>query len=391
MAKGGEAVARDASGRTVFVADALPGETVSVELTAEKKRFARARTVEVLEPSPDRVESTCAAVAAGCGGCDLRHATPDAQRRYKAQIVVDALERIGRLTNVPEVEVLALGDEGYRTNVRAAVVDGRAGYRMRNANDVVVPDACPVAHPMVGELLVEGRFGSADEVVLRAGTRTGERLALLSPSAAHALLPDDVRVVGSDELRAGRRAWFHENAAGRPWRISATSFFQSRPDGADALVELVGEMAAEVVRLDGDTHVVDLYAGVGLFAGTVGAECRVTAVERSDSSIADARVNLADQIEADRATVVRAKVEKWSPAPADLVIADPSRQGLGADAVNVIARTAAPTVVLVSCDPAALGRDAQLLAEAGYHLDRITALDLFTQTSHIETVARFRR
>jgi tRNA/tmRNA/rRNA uracil-C5-methylase (TrmA/RlmC/RlmD family) len=133
--------------------------------------------------------------------------------------------------------------------------------------------------------------------------------------------------------------------------------------------------------------VVDAYAGVGLFAATVARDADIVAVERGASSIADARVNLHGL----RARVVRCDVERFRPVPADLVIADPARAGLGRVAVDRLAATGAPRLVLVSCDPAAFARDVGLLARAGFALDSVTLVDLFGHTSHIELVSSFRR
>jgi 23S rRNA (uracil1939-C5)-methyltransferase len=139
--------------------------------------------------------------------------------------------------------------------------------------------------------------------------------------------------------------------------------------------------------LPGDGHLVDLYGGVGLFAGALGGRSQVTLVEQSASSVADARVNLADQ----PARIVRADVDHWGAARADVVIADPPRAGLGARGVDKVVATHAARLVLVSCDPAALGRDARLLADAGYDLAGSTLVDLFPHTSHVEVVTRFDR
>jgi 23S rRNA (uracil1939-C5)-methyltransferase len=231
----------------------------------------------------------------------------------------------------------------------------------------------------------EGRFGTASEVTLRCGARTGERVAVVAPNADGVSLPDDVRVVGDDELRAGRRAWFHEEVADVRFRISAASFFQARPDGADALVAAVRDAVGDV---DDRCRVVDAYAGVGLFSATVASGARsIVAVERSASSVADARVNLA----ALPARVVRSDVERFRPTPADVVVADPARAGLGRVAVERLAATGAPALALVSCDPASFARDVGLLARAGYALDRATIVDLFGHTSHVEVVSAFRR
>ena len=105
----------------------------------------------------------------------------------------------------------------------------------------------PSRHPLLDELIVEGDFADAAEATLRVGAATGERLALIAPSRDGVRLPDDVRVVGADELAAGKRAWIHDVVAGRTWRISAESFFQTRPDGAAALLDVVRTLAADVL------------------------------------------------------------------------------------------------------------------------------------------------
>ncbi|HEX9969050.1 MAG TPA: TRAM domain-containing protein, partial [Acidimicrobiales bacterium] len=226
VAAGGDAIARDEAGRVVFVEGALPGETVRVAVTGERRDFLRGRVVEVLAPSPDRVAPPCAEVGRGCGGCPWQGVAVDAQRRLKRDVVVDALRRVGRVTSPPVVDsVLSVPASGYRTSVRVGVVDGRAGYRMRHSHDLVAVEGCTVAHPLVEELIRQGRFDGCDEVVLRAGARTGERLVLARPSAAGVSVPAGVVVVGEDAPRSRlKRAAFHEVVAGRRWRISAGSF-----------------------------------------------------------------------------------------------------------------------------------------------------------------------
>ncbi len=383
IAAGGDGLGREAGGRVVFVPGALPGERVSVELHQQKKDFARGHLLEVLQASDDRAEPPCRFVAAGCGGCDWQHVTAAAQRRLKAAIVADALRRQAHL-EVAVDEGPELPTSGYRTTVRGVAVGGRFGFRRRASHDVLEVGPCFVADPLIDELIVGGTFPDG-EVVLRAGARTGERLAIVHGHTSTVTLPDDVRVVSSAELSSGRRAWYHEEVAGFRWRISARSFFQARPDGAEALVDAV--RAAADAALPPAGHLTDLYGGVGLFARTLQSGGPVTLVEDSASSAADARVNLADL----DARVVRADVDHWGASPADLVVADPPRQGLGAKAILRIAATHTPRLVLVSCDPAALGRDAKLLAGAGYDLVSCQLVDLFPHTSHVEVVSRFDR
>lgn len=384
MAAGGDAIARDAGGRVVFVSGALPGELVRVELSDERRDFARARTLEVVEASPDRVVPPCPHLSAGCGGCGWQHVAPSAQPALKAGIVADALRRLAGL-GIAVDAAPPLPGGAQRTTVRVAVgPGGRLGYRPARSHDVVEVGSCQVAHPLIEELLAVAEPGDARELTLRCGARTGERMVVASPRAEGVAVPDDVVVVGNDELARGRRAWITEEAAGRRWRISARSFFQSGPEAAEALVHAVaaavGEPPGEGERL------VDLYGGVGLFAATVGAGRRTTLVERSASSVADARTNLAGS----GARVLRLDVDRWRPSRAEVVVADPPRSGLGKAAVAAVVATGAPRVVLVSCDAASLGRDASLLGAAGYTLESCSIVDSFPHTPHVEVVSAFR-
>ena len=316
-------------------------------------------------------------------------------------MVADALRRLGRIPEPTVRPAPALPDEGFRTTLRLGVAHGRAGLRAAASHDVVVIDHCVVAHPSLDELVVEGRFGAATEVTLRVGATTGERLALVAPTAEGVELPDDVVVVGADELAAGRRAWIHEEVAGRRWRVSAESFFQTRSDGAAMLVDVVHEAALDVLEgalpgpggsTDRPRTLVDAYCGVGLFAGSLldrvpaeGPRWRAMGVERGRSSVADARRNLGDL----PVRVIGSSVERFRAPRADLVVADPSRAGLGRRGVEVLASTRSPRIVLVSCDAASLGRDAALLAARGYGLVESVVVDLFPHTSHVEVVSRF--
>jgi len=369
VAVGGAGIARDGDGRVVFVEGALVGERVSVEIVETKKSFRRGRVLDVLEPAPGRVLPSCPEIANGCGGCDLAHASHAAQREMKAAMVADSLRRLGRLADLPDIDPGPdLATTGFRTTIRAAVVDGRAGLRHRRSHDVVTVASCEVAHPVVEGMLVDGRYGDADEVTIRVGANTGEQAVFVGGSE-----PDEGTVI-------------HEEIAGRRFRISPRSFFQTRADGAAALVSVVDE----AIGPDPTGTLVDLCSGVGLFAATIGDRFdRVVTVESNRSSVADARVNLAHL--GDRVAVRSSTFERWTPEPADVVIADPSRAGLGKEGVANVAATGAPLVVLISCDAGSLGRDAGLLTAAGYRLDAITLVDLFPNTAHVEVVSTYRR
>jgi 23S rRNA (uracil1939-C5)-methyltransferase len=394
LVAGGTALSRRADGQIVLVTGALPGELA--EVTIDTRHGAdRGTVVRIVEPAPDRITPTCPHVFDGCGGCDLAAFEHAALGNAKVELVTDSLRRIGHWVE-PVVRVgPSLPPWTFRTTLRLAITNGRAGMRRAASNDVVELDHCAVAHPLLDELVADGTFGDATEVTLRVGAATGERHAVITPTSDGVRLPDDVRVVGRDELAAGKRSWIHDVVAGRRWRISAESFFQTRPDGARALVDTVTAMSADVLDAPTDASgrartLLDAYSGVGLFAGCLldGRDgWRVVAAESNLAAAADARVNLADLDTKVRPTTV----ERLRAMRADLVVADPSRAGLGPRAATVLAATGAHRIVLVSCDPAAAGRDVSLLAGLGYHPVESIVVDLFPHTHHTEVVTRFDR
>lgn len=383
MVAGGSALCRDAGGRIVLVDGALPGERLSVEVEDEGDSLGQ--LAAVLERAPGRVDPPCPFVAQGCGGCDWQHAAPDVQSEMRLEIVTDALRRLGRLSDAVVRPGPPIGAERSRNTLRLAVDDGRLGLRARGTNDVVPVDDCLVVVPGLAELLVPGVVdpGSATEVTLRVADGTGERLLLAAPTAAGVLAPEDVAVIGADELAGGRRKWFFAEVAGHRLRVSASSFFQTRGSGAEALVAIV---AGQVGGSPEGTFV-DLYGGVGLFAVTVAGERRIVLVERSAAAAADARQNLAGR----PAKVIAKPVERWRPVPAAVVVADPARAGLGKAGVQRTVATGAGRVVLISCDAASLGRDTAALAAAGYDHVESVVVDMFGHTGHVEVVTRFDR
>lgn len=347
MVAGGDALARDDDGRVVFVSGALPGERVLARVTETRRDFARAVAVDIVDASPERVSPPCAALAAGCGGCPWQHLVPEAQVRHKVELVLDALRRIARLADPPTPRPVPLAGPALRTTARLAVTtDGRAGQRRRGraGGGAVVPtDACLVAHPLLEELVVAGHYPGAGEVLLRVGVASGERLVRPRSRAASVVVPDGVVVVGSGPTAgAAGGATVHEEVAGRRLRISADSFFQPGPVAAAALVEAVDAAVGDDLPAGG--HLVDAYAGVGLFASVLGHRhgARVTAVEHHPPALADARANLSDL----DACVVSAEVGRWSAEPGapsiDVVVADPARPGLARPGVAAVVATAAP-------------------------------------------------
>jgi tRNA/tmRNA/rRNA uracil-C5-methylase (TrmA/RlmC/RlmD family) len=335
VAHGGHCVARLPEGRVVFVRHALPGERVVLEVTegTDGDRFWRADAVEVLEPSPDRVQPPCPFSGPGrCGGCDFQHVALARQRSLKADVVSEQLERLAGLqveVTVEEVPGLPPHEHDglrWRTRQRFVELPGeRHGMRKHRSHDVVEVDDCLIA-------------GAPTDHVVR----------------------------------------------GVQLEVEDAGFWQVHPGAPEVLVETVLD---QLQPRAGET-VLDLYAGVGLFArflAEVTGSRGVTLVESDERACGHATRNVPG------ATVLRGDVAVvlggLSPDPVDLVVLDPPREGARRPVVEAVVARRPRAVAYVACDPAALARDLRTFAEHGYALDRLRALDLFPMTHHVECVA----
>jgi 23S rRNA (uracil1939-C5)-methyltransferase len=379
---GGETLARDADGRVVFVRGGLPGELVDLRITEQKHDWSRGVAVHVHERSEHRVDPPCPHRIAGCGGCDWQHLSIRAQSGAKTDIVVDALRRTAKLSDANVVTGPSVPSEGYRTTIRV-IGDrhGRAAYRREGSHEAVEADGCMVAHPRLRQVIESMLITPDLEVTLRTSVATQEVTARWEAQLGE---------VGGldDHVMCGPNAHLTEIVSGSKFRVSSASFFQSGPAAAALLVDAVQRAAPELERAG---TVVDAYAGVGLFAAAaVRPEAFVITVENSKAAVADCKVNLKGRT----ASIVLSEFGRWRPpadVSADVVIADPARTGLGKPGVATILGIGAPVVVLVSCDPVALARDAQLLQRNGYRHERTEVIDLFPHTHHVEAVTRFVR
>ena len=394
---GGDGMARLTDGRVIFVGGTITGERVRVELTTNKKDFARGRAVEVLDASAHRVAAPCKFVAAGCGGCSWQHIAVSEHMSTKVAIVHEALRRTAKISETDALALVKIGgsvsSHASRTTLRMAVLpNGKLGFRRGLSNELIETSPCLVAHDLLNEMIASARVKNATEVTLRCGASSGDRGVWLHDEHGHgqiAGLPGDVGV--------GIESLVHEVVSHVKLRVMMTSFFQSSLEAAELLVDAVRSAAGERALSGVDGRVIDAYGGVGLFAATLlSPDVPVTLVESSESSCRDAAVNLASHLSQTRNTdspseVIRKNVEQWTPVTAGLVIADPARTGLGPLAVSRLVATNAPQIVLVSCDAVAGARDLRLLIDAGYELIQVTVLDLFPHTPHIETVSVLQR
>lgn len=363
LAHGGAGVGR-LEGKVVFCAGGIPGDTVLASVTADKGRFIEAETAQVLNPSPDRVEPPCP-VFDRCGGCDWQMLSLDGQRTAKAETVRSQLRHLGGFEDPPVEMTRAVGPGfRYRNRIDLRVAEGKPALYEAGSHRPVPIEDCPLVVEPIARRIAELRPASGvDRITLRASTITGEMAEL--------------------HRRRGRwdRGRIHEMVAGRRFQITGRAFFQVNTGGADALVALVSELGIGPA----DT-LLDGYAGGGLFSATVGAGAgRVVAVESDHRALADLAGN------APEAEVIARPFEEAEPGPVDAAVVDPPRSGLGHKGVDSLVASTPRQIAYVSCDPASLARDLRLLVESGYRLEKVTPVDMFPQTHHVEAVALLRR
>ncbi|KOV31084.1 class I SAM-dependent RNA methyltransferase [Streptomyces sp. H021] len=413
VAHGGHCIARTAEGRVLFVRHTLPGEKVVARVTEGDvdSRFLRADAITVLDASKDRVEAPCPYAGPGkCGGCDWQHAKPGAQRRLKGEVVAEQLKRLAGLTAEEAgwdgTVMPAEGDKlpagqvpQWRTRVQYAVdEDGTVGLRKHRSHEIEPIDHCMIAAPGVSELGIEKQdWPQMATVEAIAASGSQDRQVVLTPRPGGRLplveLDKPVSVLRVEEKDGGvhrvhGRPFVRERADGRTYRVGMGGFWQVHPQAADTLIKAVmqglmprkGEMA------------LDLYCGVGIFAGALaerlGETGAVLGIESTKRAVEDARHNLADF---PRVRIEQGKVETVLPktgiTECDLVVLDPPRAGAGKQTVRHVAGLSARRIAYVACDPAALARDLGYFKEHGYKPRTLRVFDLFPMTHHVECVA----
>lgn len=394
MAYGGEALGRSSEGRMVFVPFGLPGETVRVEVVDSRKRWARARLIEVDERSPDRQEPRCPHFEV-CGGCHYQHIPYETQLAFKQEILVDQLSRLGKFSDPPVHQIVA-SPSPWGTRSKASFTltkDGKLAYHGQSPEILVPVEECPILRPELDSLRQSLQLDSlpgVDRVILRTSD-SGDMLIfegnLDEDFSFHFDLP--ISVVWIDEkgvsiLSGSDQLLYSIN--GLDFVVSAGSFFQVNT----ALVPDLVQHVLSLLHPQPGQRILDAYAGVGLFSKFLAEEgASVTAVEASPWACRDFELNL-DPYE--DIAIYEAGVEEALPAlghTPDSILLDPPRSGLGKEARQQLLSLQVPTIVYVSCDPATLARDARFFREAGYEPASFTPFDLFPQTYHIETVSHW--
>ncbi|MEO8550721.1 MAG: TRAM domain-containing protein [Kofleriaceae bacterium] len=381
LAAGGDGVGRDDAGRVTFVPLTAPGDRVRVELSEQKKSFARGELVEVLTASPDRVEPPCPYFKAGCGGCQWQHVSRDAQLAAKHAIVVQAFKRLA----VPVEPIVAPAPPlGWRRRARFHVEAGRVGLYHRRTNRILALAHCPQLEPALdaayAAIVEAGRHAPLPDgdLALLRGHQGDIAIAFERPWRAAATLVGKAGIVGilAGDVATGTTAIEVEpGLVGTPW-----DFAQASTDGNAALIGL-----ARSALGPGPGNLLELYAGAGNF--TRGFTADGWTVTPSDV-VAPPR--MPPRFHTGHADRVLAQIIGRGKDTFDAIVLDPPRAG-AAEAIDGIVKLAPKKLVYISCDPATLARDATRLVEAGYRTERAWPLDLMPKTAHVEVVMQLAR
>lgn len=415
---GGECMGRLPDGRAVFVPFALPGELVRVRLVEEKRGHARAELVEVLQPSPQRIQPFCSHFGV-CGGCHYQHLPYAGQLAVKQDIVRQQLERIGGVKNPNILPIVPSPQQTrYRNHVQFHLTaQGELGYHRAQSNEVLPLRECHLPLPAIDELwpLLSFEPGqSLKRIGVRAGLEDDLQLILessddLPPDLTIEELPISAVHLGpSDAVVLAGSPAMGMQVLDKTFQVSAGSFFQVNNAVAGAMVQHILQSIPQYQKLGPEATLIDIYCGVGLFSAFLAEKVgRVVGIEASPSACEDYAANLDayDHIE-----LYEAPAEIALPAldlrpelrtelssdlmheirpeiRQDIALVDPPRAGLERRAMDGLIQLGAPLIVYISCDPATLARDVKKLAAAGYELMQVQPFDMFPHTYHVETVA----
>ena len=399
-------------GLTTFVDGALPGEVVKAIIVERKKSYARAKVLERLQTAPTRVQPICP-VFGRCGGCQLMHLDPGEQLTTKRQRVIDALERIGKLFDVPVLECLPSPKPlHYRNKIQLPVKDGKLGLYAFNSHDLVEIDQCFI-HCALGEkafqVVKNNLHPALKHVLIKTAVQTQQILMVLVTtddidlsSYAESLLqklpqiqgvvqninPSDSNTVLSSQFRTvAGQPYIEDLICGLRFKVSPASFFQVNPAQAENLYR----QAIEFCGLTGEEVVLDGYCGVGTLTLLLAQKAKqVIGVESVSAAIQDAKENARiNQIENVSFTCVKA--ERFELEKIDVAVINPPRKGCDPQFLELLALAKPLRIVYISCDPATLARDLAFLKTKGYSTKKVQPFDMFPQTMHVESLAQLER
>ena len=423
-------------GYTLFVKDAVIGDTVLAKITRPKKNFAYARLERILEASPDRVEPRCP-VARQCGGCRLQAMSYAKQLEFKEGVVRRNLERIGGFRDIPMEPIMGMEDPWrYRNKAQYPIGTNKegklvAGYYAGRTHSIIDIRDCALSPQKNEEILrtvltfaEEYKISAYDEgtgtgllrhLLVRDGFSSGQIIICLVvngrklpkadvlvsrlrkiPGVTSICLNVNTKrtnvILGQEIIPLFGEPWIEDTLLNYSFRISPLSFYQVNPSQT---VKLYGK-AVEYAALTGEETVFDLFCGIGTISHFLSSKAReVYGVEIVPPAIEDAKANARRNgitnmkffAAAAEDVAERGYFDEENPlVRPDVIVLDPPRKGCEESLLRVIRELAPDRIVYVSCDSATLARDLKILCEDMYELKRVCACDMFPQSCHIETV-----
>ena len=415
-------------GFTVFVKGALPEERVQVTVTLVKKSYAVGHLEAIITASPERVAPLCPVYEA-CGGCQLQHMDDQAQKEYKEDKVRGCFEKNAGMNLSIEPIIRVEPAWHYRNKVQIPVQLNKGkvemGFYQKHTNRIIETDICYCETPRSNEIAAWikerlERLSCAKQfrhVLIKHAHRTGEIMVTMIvrnwPFDGGDMIvkglsqnfddivsinviinrSDNNVILDGKEINVYGRSYIEEELLGCRFRISSKSFYQINPYATEVLYS----KAVEAAGLTGKETVIDLYCGTGTIGMIASKHAKkVYGIEIVPQAIEDAKINAKannitniDFINAD--ALKGAMMLLRSRITPDVVIVDPPRKGCTPDTLSAIIRMNPERIVYVSCDPATLARDVRILADQGYEPKTVQPVDLFPQTTHVETVVLMSR
>ena len=364
---------------TIFVSLAAAGDRLKVKINQLKGKTAFAEIVEIIEPSSERIEPPCA-LFGRCGGCDFQQMGYEAQLKAKVGIIKDCLTRIGKINFSGEIKIIASPKPfGYRSRAQWHADTRRRdiGYFRRNSHNVIDVEICPILTDELQKTLaalrgeIEWESFWSEKIEIEAAN-SGSKVSVYSSEI--------VEPTEEISFAFGENRYFYD----------AHSFFQGNLLLVESLVETALHEAAGGTALD-------LYCGVGLFTLPLARTFeKVIGVEAIEKAIASAKKNI-EHARIENTEVFAESVGEWLAESfeltqnfVDFVLLDPPRIGAEKETIESLLKIKPKQISYVSCEPSTLARDLRILCENLYEIESITALDLFPQTHHVETVVRLK-
>ena len=398
-------------GKVLFVPRSVTGDKARVKITEEKKNYSIGEVIQIIEPSPWRTDPPCPFFNR-CGGCQWQHINDSTQVVLKKEILKEVLKKLGRLEDIPLFPAVPSPQPyGYRVRVQLKVNGKTIGYYKERSHQIVDIDHCLIAHPSVNQIILLLRktspfFFQMKEVEIAVSPEEGRGILLLHPSwfspkikpslneflQTHSILKG-MAIVGKQGWISLGDPTLHFTVSLNPQgeenvlrlRTSPGSFFQVNLEQNKTLIQTVLEFS-DVMRED---KILDLYSGVGNLSLPLARMAKeVWGIEENRMAVEDARLN-AERNGMRQCHFIQGRVEDiledWRQERPDLIVLDPPRTGCK-KALDRVVRLAPRKIVYVSCEPTTFARDLWLYSENGYCLQRLSLIDMFPQTYHMEMV-----